>query len=116
MFEGVFDSYGDGHFDHAIPSHYIMVDGCLNQNHEVPRAVVSSDSGETASVRCCSMEGDRCDTDHLPGGCQSDKTYDEASAICAANGERLCSEEEIIDRLCCGSGCGFDGHQVWVLH
>lgn len=93
-----------------------MVDGCLNQNHEVPRAVVSSDSGETASVRCCSMDGSRCDTDHLPGGCQSGKTHAEAVEICAANGERLCTEEEIVDRLCCGTGCGFDGHQVWVSH
>jgi hypothetical protein len=95
---------------------YTMVDGCLNQNHEVDRAVVSTNSDATASVRCCTMEGDRCDSDHLDGGCQSDKTYDEAAAICAANGERLCTEAEIIDRLCCGTGCNFDGHQVWVSH
>jgi hypothetical protein len=96
------------------PTHYTMVDGCLNQNTEVPRAVVSSDSDEVASVRCCSMDGVTCDSDHLPGGCQEDKTFSEAVAICEANGERLCTEEEIIDRRCCGTGCGFDGHQVWV--
>jgi len=97
--------------------HYLMVDGCLNQNTEVDSAVVRSDSGATASVRCCSLTSPAtCDTDHLDGGCQSDKTYDEATAICAANGERLCTEAEIQDRLCCGTGCNFDGHQVWVLH
>jgi hypothetical protein len=60
------------------------------------------------------MDGTTCDSDHLPGGCQSGKTFFEAWQICAANGERLCTEEEINDRLCCGSGCGFDHHQVWV--
>merc|ERR1719217_106744 len=59
------------------PEAYTMVDGCLNQNTEVPRAVVTATSGATASVRCCTLEGDRCDTDHLEGGCQSDKTYEE---------------------------------------
>jgi hypothetical protein len=95
---------------------YTMVDGCLNQNTEVPRAVISTNTDATASVRCCSMDGTTCDTDHLPGGCQSGKTYEEAASICAANGERLCTEAEIIDRVCCGTGCGFDGHQVWVSH
>jgi len=114
--QGFFEIYTGNNCPVAEPTHYTMVDGCLNQNTEVPRAVVSSDAGATASVRCCSMEGDRCDTDHLPGGCQSGKTFEEATAICAANGERLCTEEEIIDRVCCGTGCGFDGHQVWVSH
>jgi len=95
---------------------YTMVDGCLNQNTEVPRAVVSVNADATASVRCCSMDGTTCDSDHLEGGCQSGKSYDEAAAICAANGERLCTEVEINDRLCCGTGCNFDGHQVWVSH
>lgn len=96
------------------PTHVVMVDGCLNQNHEVSRETVHLSEGRTASVRCCSYSGDACDTDHLPGGCQSGKTFGEAVEICELNGERLCTEAEIESRLCCGTGCGFDGHQVWV--
>jgi len=97
-------------------SELVMVDGCLNQNTEVPRAAVSHDSTATASVRCCSHTSPTtCDTDHLPGGCQDGKTFLEAVEICELNGERLCTEDEIsVDRLCCGTGCNFDGHQVWV--
>jgi len=94
----------------------LMVDGCLNQNTEVDSATTYAGSDATASVRCCTMSGDSCDSDHLPGGCQSGKTYTEAVSICEANGERLCTHEEILDRLCCGSGCQFDGHQIWVAH
>jgi len=95
---------------------YTMVDGCTTQNAQVERAVVSEFDDATASVRCCSISGDTCDSDHLDGGCQSDKTYVEATALCAANGERLCTEVEIDSQLCCSTGCNFDGHQVWVLH
>jgi len=96
--------------------HYVMADGCLTSGASHERAVVSAASGETASVRCCSMAGDDCDTQDLPGGCQTDKTYEEAVAICAEHGGRLCSEAEINTGVCCGSGCGYDGHQVWVSH
>jgi len=93
---------------------YTMVDGCLNQNTEVERAVVSTNSGATASVRCCNAAGDWCDSDHI--GCLSDQTYEQAVAACEAVDQRLCTEEEINNRVCCGTGCNFDGHQVWVQH
>jgi len=97
------------------PLEYLMVDGCQNQNTEVEEAVVSADSGATASVRCCTIEAEPvCDSDHV--GCESGKTYEEATAICAVIGQRLCTEVEIEQRLCCGTGCNFDGHQIWVLH
>jgi len=96
------------------PTHVVMVDGCENQNTEVSREVVHISDARTASVRCCNDVGDHCDTSDLQGGCQSDKTYEEAVQVCADNSMRLCTESEITNRVCCGTGCNFDGHQIWV--
>ena len=94
---------------------YLMVDGCQNQNTEVEEAAVLAYEGGTASVRCCTIEARPvCDSDHV--GCESGKTYEEATAICAVIGQRLCTEVEIEQGLCCGTGCNFDCHQIWVLH
>jgi len=90
--------------------HEVVVDGCEDQNTEVDREVRDG----TASVRCCSMDGLSCTTSGLPGGCQDDKTFFEAQAICADAGLRLCSEAEVVTRVCCGTGCNFDGHQIWT--
>jgi len=109
-------THGDPQCEGSAPVvEYLMVDGCQNQNREVEEAVAIAGSGATASVRCCTIaESPVCDSDHV--GCQSGKTYEEATAICAAVGQRLCTEVEIEQRLCCGTGCNFDGHQVWALH
>jgi len=74
-----------------------------------------SHSGTTASVRCCSMDGSSCSTNDLDGGCQAGKTLAEAHAICAANDKRLCTEHEMADNVCCGTGCWFNNHAVWVV-
>ena len=60
------------------------------------------------------MDGLSCTTQDLPDGCQEYKTFLEAQAICTADGLRLCSEAEVETGVCCGSGCGFDGHQIWT--
>jgi len=96
------------------PTHVVMVDGCENQNTEVSREVVHIAEARTASVRCCNDAGDHCDTEELQGGCQEGKTYEEAVQVCADNSQRLCTESEITSGVCCGSGCQFDGHQIWV--
>ena len=99
------------------PLEYLMVDGCPVDGcpNDSERALVSADSGATASVRCCTIEAEPVsDSDHV--GCESDKTYAEATAICAVIGQRLCTKVDIEQRLCCGTGCNFDGHQVWALH
>jgi len=96
------------------PTHVVMVDGCENQNTEVSREVVHISEARTASVRCCTDAGDHCMTQDLIGGCAQDKTYAQAEAICLLNSRRLCTEDEILNRVCCGTGCQFDGHQIWV--
>jgi len=60
------------------------------------------------------MDGSSAESANLQGGCQYEKTFAEAEAICYDNGMRLCSEAEINSDVACGSGCGFDGQQVWV--
>jgi len=76
---------------------------------EIPLAVNGVD--DTASVRCCSYDGNSCESD-VGGVCHMDKTFVEAHAICAASGRRLCSQAEIPQ--CCGTGCWFNHHAVWI--
>jgi len=90
----------------------LLVDGCATAG--TAHTTEAASSGATGSVRCCSIDGSSCDSDHLEGGCQSEKTFSQAQEICEANGERLCTEEEIDGGICCGSGCNFDSHQIWV--
>jgi len=89
-------------------------DGCQNEYGELIPSVVHTDAAHTASVRCCSNDGSSCETADLEGGCASGQTQAEAIAVCAANDMRLCSESEMAGNICCGSGCGFDDHAVWV--
>lgn len=94
--------------------HRVTHDGCLTAGSSPERAVVSEDSGVTASVRCCSESGDSCITSAVSGGCQTGKTFLEAKTICEADGHRLCTEDELAGGVCCGSGCNYDSHSVWV--
>ena len=62
---------------------------------------------QIAAVRCCS--DDVCIT---PESC-SETTFDQAKAICATNGKRLCTVTELAENKCCGTGCGFDRLLTW---
>ena len=64
----------------------------------------------TAAVRCCTTDGSSCASE-VPG-CTNAATYDEAEAICAAFGRRLCTPDEA--SRCCGSGCVHDERMVWT--
>ena len=110
-----------------------MVQGCLNNPRDI-----EPDCG-LADVRCCSMDGSSCNSGNFPeiftftGGltsqgtecqagecngvadtwCHSAVSFTQAQEICAANGERLCSRNEIEDGVCCGTGCSHNSHLVW---
>ena len=62
---------------------------------------------QIAAVRCCG--DDVCIT---PQPC-SETTIDQAKAICATNGKRLCTVTELAENKCCGTGCGFDALLTW---
>ena len=70
----------------------------------------------SAAVRCCSVGGIEVTCDSDPSGTclPAVATYAEAEQACAAAGMRLCSRGEIEDDICCGTGCGYDGHVVWT--
>ena len=68
----------------------------------------------TAGVRCCSDDGTSCDT---PSGflCpRDDVTFDDAVALCEDNNGRLCSKEELLSDICCGTGGSCDNFAVWT--
>lgn len=67
---------------------------------------------ERRSVRCCSQEGASVNMGIY--GCHSQKTYEEALAVCSSNNLRICSFSEIMSNLVCGTGCDFDRHRVWT--
>lgn len=102
-------NFNGGGYHNQI-SDFKVVDGCArNQGRQNTRSR-SAISGR-ASVRCCSMDGRRCESSTV--GCLEGQTYNEATAACSRRGLRLCSEFELERGVCCGTGCGFDGRRVW---
>ena len=41
--------------------------------------------------------------------------YADAEAECAASGQRLCTKDELLTDICCGTGGSCDSHGVWTL-
>jgi hypothetical protein len=109
-------------------------DGCLTSNYatgENPTTALT-DPAATAALRCCSMSGDSCQTQNLPGSiaapvfgidgaaagvtqaCINSVTFSEATAICAEEGLRLCTVSELDAGTCCGTGCWHDHRAIWT--
>lgn len=91
---------------------FMVADGCRRsqgaRNPEIRNAV-----GGFASVRCCSNNGRRCESTSI--GCLQHQTLAQASAACSRRNMRLCSVQELDAGVCCGTGCGFDGHFIWTM-
>lgn len=68
-------------------------------------------STEIAAVRCCSQDGQSCQSEEL--GCKNG-TVAEAKSICESKGLRLCSKVELQSNVCCDSGCNFDVKTTWT--
>jgi hypothetical protein len=105
------------------------VDGCLTSNAEAGEHPLTfvRDLGGTADVRCCSIDGDSCQSQDFEGGvdfltpnggthtqCYFGVTYQEAMAVCHSAGKRICSNEEMQEGTCCNSGCWHNHHAIWV--
>jgi hypothetical protein len=102
------------------------VDGCIGNDHEAgehPLTFIRSTDG-TADVRCCSIDGDTCESQHFEGGvelvagsttyegCYFDVTYQEAMAVCHNAGMRICNNDEM--QTCCNTGCWHNRNAIWV--
>ena len=72
------------------------------------------DQSYQAGVRCCSNDGSTCTTPE-DFSCKDDEmlSYGEAVSKCSDNG-RLCSKDELLSGICCGTGGGCDSYEVWT--
>jgi len=94
---------------------YYVDDGCHSEN-STPDDVVGFYQSEdaTAYIRCCSTDGTTCSTE---SNCQNTNdlvTYADAETECAANGMRLCTKDELLTDICCGTGGQCDSYAVWT--
>jgi len=74
-------------------------------------AYSSTKHGYDLGVGCCSMDGS---SGHRPNCKAHPATYDEAEAICAAAGSRLCSAQELLSGLTAKKGCWYDAAYQWT--
>eukprot|EP00445_Apocalathium_hangoei_P041076 CAMPEP_0203978492 /NCGR_PEP_ID=MMETSP0359-20131031/102144_1 /ASSEMBLY_ACC=CAM_ASM_000338 /TAXON_ID=268821 /ORGANISM="Scrippsiella Hangoei, Strain SHTV-5" /LENGTH=385 /DNA_ID=CAMNT_0050916703 /DNA_START=87 /DNA_END=1241 /DNA_ORIENTATION=+ len=103
-------------FDHelvwtgkAAEPRVLAVDGCPKTGELQESKNVSI--SQKAATRCCSMDGSTCVS--TAAGCFTGP-FKEAEQVCAKEGMRLCSREELEGNTCCGSGCQFDHELVWT--
>lgn len=103
------------------------VDGCIGNDEEAgehPLTFVRDVDG-LADVRCCSIDGDTCQSQGFEGGvdfvtpnggthtqCYFDVTYQQAMDVCHNAGMRMCTSDEM--QTCCGTGCWHNHHAIWV--
>ena len=81
---------------------------------------------ELHEVRCCSEQSlgdgwelqDGCtvwgESEVDSGSCPDPVSYEEAVAMCAANGARLCTQEEMTGGCTASTGCSHDYELVWT--
>jgi len=71
-----------------------------------------------AGYRCCSHDGQTCTTPNatIPhcGRNLLKKNFEEASSICKSNKQRLCTDQELLTGVCCGTGGLCDDGEVWT--
>eukprot|EP00929_Paragymnodinium_shiwhaense_P093305 TRINITY_DN5343_c4_g1_i1.p1 TRINITY_DN5343_c4_g1~~TRINITY_DN5343_c4_g1_i1.p1 ORF type:complete len:5356 (-),score=897.12 TRINITY_DN5343_c4_g1_i1:93-15986(-) len=97
-------------------SEHWAYDGCSDQKQY--HGVRAMPWYSKAAVRCCSLGGDECITVLGPNedynvGCFPEASFEEARDLCEDRGYRLCTLIELMNKTCCGTGCGFDSYLVW---
>ena len=93
-------------------------DGCASDTWGVHDGSFQDKSYE-AGVRCCSNDGTTCSS---PLTCYrngiavttSFLSYEDAVSKCSEDNRRLCSKDELISGICCGTGGGCDGFEIWT--
>ena len=87
-----------------------VADGCSTNGKEVFGSYEQHNS--TAGTRCCSLDGQTCTT---PENCGNTKrNFEASSTICTSKIQRLCTEQELLTGVCCGTGGSCDNHGVWT--
>ena len=87
--------------------------GCREDSSTTTYAhVCGGDGPENIAVRCCALDGS---SGFTPSSCTEGATFDEAEALCDAEGARLCTKDEIIEEaLVQDTGCDFDCRSIWT--
>jgi len=99
----------DGNIDYT-PSGYndITEPQCVNDTSN--QGPISSYFGYDIAVGCCSVDGStgiRPDCNAYP------RTYGQAVQLCDDNGYRLCSKQELLQKIGSETGCSFDYAYLW---
>ena len=94
---------------------YYVDDGCHSEG-STPDDIAGFYQSETSTgfVRCCSDDATSCST---ISNCRDPSdlvTYAEAATKCAAKGQRLCTKDELLSDVCCGTGKKCDSYGVWT--
>ena len=92
-----------------VPWYYVD-DGCQTDSGPDDFYGTYLPSTETFGVRCCSAT--ECTTPYdasLQG-----LTYQDAVAICENEGLLVCSRNQILSEMCCGTGGQADNYPVWT--
>ena len=98
-----------------IDDMYYVDDGCHSEG-STPDDIVGfyQLSSSYAFVRCCSTDGTSCSTQSNCKDSNDLVTYADAEAECATNGQRLCTKDELLTDICCGTGGQCDSAEVWT--
>lgn len=94
--------------------HYIA-DGCTTNGNSKEIIGHYETKNFRADTRCCSLDGQKCTTPtpHC-GRSLSKQNFEEASSICKSKKQRLCTDQELLSGVCCGTGGRCDDHEVWT--
>ena len=95
---------------------YWVDDGCESEGDNTADDITGfyQSKSNTAFVRCCSNDGTTCQTVSNCGNTLDATTYDEAAEECAAIDLRLCTKDELLTHVCCGTGGSCDSAGVWT--
>merc|ERR1712223_1666049 len=94
---------------------YYVDDGCHSEGSN-PDDVVGffQPESSTAFIRCCTTDGTGCSPESRCNNSDDLVTYADAEATCVVNGGRLCTKDELLTGICCGTGGQCDSYGVWT--
>ena len=98
-----------------VETSYYVDDGCHSEATN-PDDVTGYYQAETseAFVRCCSFDGTSCTTVNDCNDSDNLMSYSDAEDECSKIGMRLCTKDELLTELCCGTGGTCDSNAVWT--
>ena len=91
---------------------YWVEDGCTENGNEPDGSF--KPTSYKSGVRCCSNDGKQCITPEDFNCPEDNMSYDAAVSKCAETDHRLCTKDELLSKVCCGTGGSCDSDLVWT--